>query len=351
MPRTRIISSTEALFCGGAPSTGTGLPITQLHRVQSVAHNWSIGRQNITQFGQLSPISREITTTPTVSLDFSYYLTNFLNEHNLGFVTDGSASAISGFLNETTDDRNYYLLETPEGTDAVGYSGPGSVVYGIGNGFMSSYSTEARVNGFPTATVRVEGLNMVAYAATSGQSPALNPENGSRIVDNFSLPTATSGLVGQATVLRHGDITMNLGSSVIGVNLTDAKIQRYTLSFNLRRTAQERIGSRFSFARTLEFPVEVTLSVEANLGDLATGSVADMFCQDVPYTLGVNLSKPACTGSGPLAATFTLYGAKLDSANFNSTIGPNKTVTIQWSTFLGGPTDTGVGVFMSGILT
>ncbi len=350
MPRNRIISQVEALYATSSPATGTGLSVTQIQRVQSVAHNWSVARVNVNQFGQLSPMSREINESPTATVDFSYYLVNVLNEQVLGFVTDGSASMISGLISRATDEKNYFLVEAPEGQDANYYTGPTRVTYGIGNGFMSSYSTEAAVNGFPTSTVRIEGLNAVAYSSASGiQTPAVNPTDGSRIAGTLDIPQATTGL--GVPVLKHGDITLNLGADVIGVAIADIKVQRYTLSFNMRRTPQLKIGSRFAFSREIEFPVDVTLSVEANLGDIASGSVSDLLCNDIPYTLSIDLKTPACTGVGATAAKFTLFGAKLDSVNTNSTIGPNKTVTMQWTSSLGGPSDTGVGLFLTGILT
>lgn len=352
MPRNRIISQVEALYASSSPATGTGLSITQIQRVQSVAHNWSVARVNVNQFGQLSPMSREINESPTATVDFSYYMVNVLNEQILGFVTDGSAAMISGLLSTVSDEKNYFLVEAPEGRDAVGYTGSDRVTYGIGNGFMSSYSTEAAVNGFPTSTVRIEGLNAVAYSAPSGQTPAVNPVDGLRLAgagQTFTIPTATSGV--GVPVLKHGDITLDLGADVIGVDIDDIKIQRYTLAFNLRRTPQLKLGSKFAFSRELEFPIDTTLTVEANLGDIATGSVSDLLCNDIPYTISVTLKQAVCSGTGPTAAKFTLYGAKLDSVNTNSTIGPNKTVTMQWTSSLGGPADTGVNLYLSGILT
>lgn len=352
MPRTRVISQVESLYTTTSPSiqngTQTGI---QLHRIQSCSQSWQVSRINISEFGLLSPLSREINDSPTSSVDFSYYITNFLNEQNLGFVTDGSTTAISGIINETEDEKNYFLVESAEGVDAVGDSSSNRVVYGIGNGFLSSYSSEAQVGGFPTATVRVEGLNLAAYAAPSGVTPAVNPENGIRGTGLFTIPTATSGLVGQSTILKHGDITMSLGSSAIGVDLTDAKIQRYTLSFNLNREPQNKFGSKFAFARTITFPVEVNLSVEANQGDISASSVDALLCSDAPQTLSITLAKPSCSGSGPVAASYTLIGAKLNGANWSSNIGSNQTVTLNYSSTIGGPGDNLNALIFSGILT
>ena len=350
MPRNRVISAAEALFVSTSPATGSQTGIYQLHRVQSCTQSWNINRQNVSQFGSLAPVSREINEAPTVTLDFSYLLTNVLNEQRLGLVVDGSISTISNLLNKTQDEKNYYLTQSAEGTDAVGDASSRGVI-GIGNGFLSSYSTEAAVNGFPTSTVRVEGLNIASYLSSSGQTtPAVNPVDGSRLNFLFNIPTAASGLAGQPAVLKHGDITMNLTSPQVGVDINDAKIQRYTLSFNLAREPLQKLGSKFAFSKELTFPIAVTLSVDANQGDLTSGSLSDILCNDVSYNLSIVLKQPACTGSGPTAVRFDLKNAKLDSQNFNSTIGPSKSVTMTWTSNLGSFNDTVDGVFISGSL-
>ncbi len=352
MARNRVISASEALFVGPSPATGdqtTG--VLQLHRVQTVAQNFTVNRQNVSQFGQLAVLSREINEAPTVGLDFSYFLTNVLNEQRLGFVVDGSVSAITNLLNKTQDEKNYYLLQASEGVDAIGDTANDPVI-AIGNGFMSSYSTEAAVNGFPTSTVRVEALNIASYSAQSGQqSPAVNPVDGSKVSQSFNVPGAVSGVAGQVPVLKHGDITLNLVNPAVGVDINDIKVQRYTLAFNLARTSLQKLGSKFAFSKELNFPIAVTLNVDAEVGDMTTGNLADILCNDQSFDLSIALRKPQCTGFGPVAVNFDLRNAKLNSQNFNSTIGPSKTVAMVWESTIGGPDDQMNGVFISGQLT
>lgn len=352
MARVRVISASEALFVSTSPATGTQTGIYQLHRVQSCTHGFNVARQNISQFGALAPLSREINEAPTVTLDFSYYLTNALNEYRLGFVVDGTTSAISRLLDKTEDEKNYYLAQSDQGVDAIGDTTTTRQVIGIGNGFLSSYSTEAAVNGFPTSTVRVEALNIASYVSSTGQrTPAVNPTDGSQLNFIWTLPTAISGVVGQVPVIKHGDITMSLASAVVGVDINDVKIQRYALAFNLARESLNKLGSKFAFAKELTFPIAVTLTVDVNVGDLISGSLADILCNDTFYNLGVDLRKPVCTGTGPLAIHFDVKNAKLDSQNYNSTIGPAKTATLVWGATIGASNDTLNGLFMSGTLT
>ncbi len=91
MARNRVIYNSEALFAGqkvgkNCYEQDEGVnSIKQLHRVQNANYSFNVARTDINQFGELAAIDRIITDTPTVSLDFSYYLANFANEDFLGF--------------------------------------------------------------------------------------------------------------------------------------------------------------------------------------------------------------------------------------------------------------------------
>lgn len=365
MARNRIIYQSEALYAGPSPATGnhftdqtnlTGNLVKQLHRVQSANYSFNIARQDVNQFGELAAIDRVILESPTVSLDFSYLLNSLANEEELGFAPlDGSSSCISGILNKTQDERNYFIRTVAEGTDALGVaSGAANQnVIGVGNGFISSYSTEGSVGNFPTVTVNVEALNMAFDAGTTGNYiPAVNPTDGVKNTTiKYALPTAVSSIgASSVSALRPGDITLNLGEfdtdNAGGTKVSDAKIQSYTLSFDLAREPLQKLGSKFAFAREITFPVTVTLSVDALVGDLTTGNLADLIVADKNYDLSVTLKNPTTSAE---QVKYTLKRAKLDSQEFSSSIGDNKSVTLTFSSQIGGPSQTDRGLFMSGV--
>ena len=361
--RNRTIYQSEALFCGPSPASGnhTG-NVNQLYRIQTANYDTNITRQDINQYGQLGAIGREIVQAPTAGLDFSYYVTNVYNESLLGFVVDGSTTVISGILAKVADERNYFMLTVPEGQDANAYPGlpTQNRVIGIGNGFISSYSTEGAVGGVPTASVKIDALNLKIDASSSGQGvPAVNPVNGLPITDQlYTLPAAVSGIVGQPTALRPGDITVtitpqagNSDMAGIGVSIQDAKIQSYRLGFELSREPLEKLGNRFAFSKEIKFPVTATADIEANIGDLVTGSLADVLCNDREYNITISLKQPNCSGNGDVAVQYDIKGVKLDNQNFQSSIGPNKRVSLKFSTQLTGPSDLTRGLFISGSLT
>jgi len=379
MARNRVIYQSEALYVG--PTTiaqqHTVSNVLQLQRVQSANYSFNLERQDVNQFGELASIDRVILSAPTVSLDFSYLVANLHNESGLGFTTLDKGhtdyiSCISGILNKSSDEKNYFIKTVKEGADALDISSDSRLdtfaegvgghltqsTIGIGNGFITSYTAEGSVGNFPTATVNVEALNMVINSGASGFNvPSVDPAAGTAITDyQVILPTAASTLAGdQTSVLRPGQITVDIVDNAqayggnafneMGVLVSDAKIQSYNISFDLGRTPLEKLGSKFAFAREIDFPVTITASIEANVGELTTGNLADMISTDQNYDLFVRLKDPTNTD---INVDYHIKKAKLDSEEFSSSIGDNKSVTLNFSAQVGGPSQNDIGFFMSG---
>ena len=91
----------------------------------------------------------------------------------------------------------------------------------------------------------------------------------------------------------------------------------------------------------------ITASVEANVGELTTGNLADMIQADQDYDLFVRLKDP--TNNSTIHVDYHIKKAKLDSEEFSSAIGDNKSVTLNFSAQVGGPSQNDIGFFMSGI--
>lgn len=380
MPRNRIIYQSEAVYAGPAPATGyhygtytpgiggnSNVPevstnlVKQLQRIQTANYSFTVDRTDVNQFGQLAAIDRVILTNPTVSLDFSYINSNLSNENILGFTiasgsSDSSISSISGFLNKTSDERNYFIRTTPEGTDTVGYTDGSSAnngVIGIGNAFLTSYSTEGSVGNFPTTTINVEGLNMNFQNGISGNFvPAVNPTDGSALTNYYQLNQAVQNVgVGSGnaiSALRPGDITLSLSNTLAsGVDVNTMNVQSYTLSFDLGRTPIQRLGNKFAFTREIDFPLTVTLSVDAQVTTMNAGNLANLVVDDsAKYNPSITIKSPS--DSTLTMAKYILKGAKLDSQEYSSDIGSNKSVTLTFSAQVGGPQDTANGLFING---
>lgn len=360
MAKKRVIYQSALPYAGPTPASSahTGVSgvnyLRQMTRVQSVNFSTAVNRKDVNQFGQLAAVSREIVDSPTVSFGMTYYPTDLANEKILGFNIDGITSCMSGLLNGSTDEKNYFMLITPEGTDAIGNTNRANwQVNSFGNGFLSNYTIEASVGNFPTATVSVEALNYQVVIGDTGPIPAVDPSTGSSVTGvNFLIPSGFSSNSGQISVIKPGDVHLFI-QTPFGAEVTGAgacHIQSFNLSIPLQRQPLNQLGSAFAFSREIQYPVTATMTVQANLADLKSGNLADILCQDAEYDLSVIMNQPSCqsTGIKPVAASFKMKGAKLDSQRSSLAIGSNATVEFSYSCQISGPEDTLRGVFMSG---
>jgi hypothetical protein len=372
MARNRVIYQSEALYVSEDLSSTTSGKHTQLERVQSANYSFSISRQDINQYGQLARIDSLVLEPPTVSLDFSYYLTDGYNERALGFlVTAGPSQAQGNFASGhmiSSSGKNFYISTVREGIDATGLANhmPESSiesVIGIGNAYLSDYTLDLAVGSLPTVSVTMEGANInsdttlvTAGGAISGiQSPAINPQNGSILYQNgiVVLKPANSG-ASNISALRPGDVTVDI-TNFDGTGLSDLSssseaihIQSASLSIPLSRSALQRLGTKFPYARAVDFPVTASLSINAIVNEITATNLANILDDQSEKDITLTLKGPDGSSN---KMVYTLRGCKLDSESFSSSIGSNKTVDLTFSTQIGGPKDGLHGVFVSGANT
>lgn len=421
MARNRVIYQSQALFIApsatgvqvsGVIAGGTGptaSPFTpvntgslasgisllkKMDRIQNCNFNFTINRQDINEFGKLARLDSIVMESPTVGLDFSYYVTDGYNERLLGFnitgVTDtnivNGAQAISGLLADLQG-NNYYILTVDEGEDVVGGTlAPSSTIVGIGNGFVSEYSFEASVGAIPTASVTVEAFNI---KSDSNDAPiTLSPMAGSTVganiititgdspaIDLFAQPATKLTSIGSAykldysrgftgvpyttapgvnftgfttgvssvSALRPGDIVLSLGTSRGMTDLGNAHIQSFNFTLPLSRTILQRLGNTFGFARVVDVPINMDITISAILSELQDKNLFDALVSQKN-----DLSIMLKDSNGTPKIQYQIKEAILQSETYSENIGDNQTVDLTYTVQIGGANDTTAGLFMSG---
>lgn len=362
----RVIYNQTALFASPSPCTGFMLSsgtsgvslLAQIPRVQSTTVNYTIPRENVNEFGLTPRIDYLMVTAPTASMTIDYLLVDGYAEAILGFAASGQQGFASGMIDGTQGDKNYFLGISPEGIDLDYDASPNNInVVALGNGYISNYSMNLAVGQIPRASVTVEASNAQFYTGASGNvSPAINFNTALPVVGpTFSLPVGVAATgVNIPTALRPGDITMSfprqssLGDYMSGVG--SIWVQSLALSVPLALDNILELGNPYPVARKIRFPVDCTLSVDASVGDVNTGSIASLFCNDQPYNLSYSLNLPNCGRTGASAITVWFNQAKLVSRDASYSIGQNATVRLTFSNQLGGisPQYLGQGVVFSG---
>jgi len=326
MARNRVIYQSQALFIApsstGCQVSGSGFgPVSygptgpgvltggasllkKLDRVQNCNFNFTINRQDINEFGKLARLDSIVMESPTVGLDFSYYVTDGLNERLMGFNmfstndtanTVLTAQSISGLLQDL-EGNNYYILTVQEGEDVVGTptsTTPANTntIVGIGNGFINEYSFEAT-------------------------------RPGDIVLD---LPSTTDGMI-----------------NISGAN--KAHIQSFSFTIPLSRTILQRLGNTFGFARVINVPINMDVTISAIVSELKTMNLFDKLTSAYKNNFTITLNDSNSTQK----VVYGISGAILSSETYSENLGDNQTVDLTFALQLGGANDTQNGVFMSG---
>ena len=382
-------ANNSAAYNTGQLASGDSL-LYKLDRVQNCNFNFTINRQDVNELGQLARIDTIVTEAPTVGLDFSYYITDGLNERLLGFNFSGrnfqgsdptdtqsvsGASAISGLMVDTQG-NNFYIITVDEGEDVVGANLAinNNTVIGIGNGFISEYSLDASVGNIPTASVTIEGYNIKcdtnsqvqldngSYVVT-GASPAIDfsasPATRLTGIERRYVINSNSNTTGVSTVpaLRPGDIVLTLptneGFTELDSATDRAHIQSFAFTIPLTRTVLQRLGNTFGFARVIEVPLNMDININAVVNELQSADIFDVMCgSQSKKDFAITLNQCADAGGTPQPKiSYLIKGGILTSESFSTDIGGNQTVDLTYSIQIGGANDTNNGIFFSGSYT
>lgn len=364
MARNRVIYQSEGLYVSKEyNSTGSGDHF-QLKRVQSANYNFNIARQDVNQYGQLARIDSIVLETPTVGLDFTYYVTDGKNERALGFYVQTGAAAPGQFPSGHVQDgtgRNFYIVTTAEGSDLNAETTlSGKSAIGVGNAYLTNYTLDVAVGSIPTASVSFEGSNMNAFTFTgnnSGSGAGIVPQSGNSLNLGVVLASPSnqtgSAVDGEVSALRPGDVIISFagftGTGVGGfTKLEDLHVQSASLSLPLGRTPIQQLGTKFAFARTVDFPIVSTLTVNGVQAETSQGSLVDLIESNPKRDITISIKKP---GTNNVAISYTISQAQLDSIGFSSSIGANKTVDLTFSSQIGGANDATNGIKVSGSYT
>jgi hypothetical protein len=286
-----------------------------------------------------------------------------------GFLTNYSVDASVGNL--ATVKVTIEGLNMNSSTYQDQLTGFGSGVYRSG----ATYFTGRNPN--PTLPNAGYTFQNNIYATSDYQlgllSPQVDPTAGSATTGANGKPLAVklpnpSHGTGSNTpsALRPGDIVLsfgdygaategfatpiaNMSGTAAGIGSDGLHLQSASLALPLSRTPIERLGSRFAFARVVDFPIVSTLNVSAILNETQSRNLASMLDDNTERDVTIKIKSSKDTSKDALI--YMLKGSRLKSESFSSSIGSNKTVDLVFETQIGGPNDSKHGLFLSGIGT
>ena len=412
--RPRVIYQTEALYAspdatgyhfGDKTSQDTGCDlrnidhtgcsgnlVRQLHRIQGVNFDYKINWTNVDQYGQGARLDFMQLTTPDITLDFEYLLADGYNEQLLGFIVDGQHQALRNHTYDTYRKvgMNFFMLTSDYGFDAIGTDlnkNPETKrIVGIGNAFLSQYALMAEVDKLPRARVTFEGFNVRSYTGVCNLPlPSVNPSKDCVLSESwggdvrFSLPDPEQGILYEkvsgmeeisvkpgATALRPGDLRIDLQNRGLiteqlsgfdhegSYNRGAGSIQGFAINVPLGNTRMHRVGTHLEWTRSINYPVNIEVQVDAIVGELKKGGFTDEYCKN-PFDIKLIMHDCRCLVDCCNVAvqqhqnmTLEVRGATLTNEDFTSNIGDNKQVSLKFTTQIGSEDDAENGLFISG---
>ena len=116
----------------------------------------------------------------------------------------------------------------------------------------------------------------------------------------------------------------------------------------MSRTVLNRLGTPYGYSRVVDYPVNISVSVNAILADLKEGNIADLLWNTEEHDLVFTMREPNQYGTGAVAMQYIVKGALLEGEAFSSSIGDNKSVDITFTAQVGGPEDKARGLYILG---
>lgn len=357
--RQRLIYNVLDLYVSSGLATGShtgsASPV-QLSRIQSFDFDFKRNLQDVLQYGNLNRIGYIDSNSPDVTAKYDFYTTNGANENRAGLtVTTGTqlVTAISGLLAGTSDPKNIFCIVADQAYDANGYTQATTGTICVAQASISNYTFNAAVGDLAKSSFDYSALNAAAFAAVNGTNdcPCVDSQ-GQKITGNpFTIPIGQTNPDGTIAAIQKGDILVSAYSGLFFAT-GDLKLQSATLTLDLARTPINQLGSSFPVSRPLNVPINATLSLNAEVGDVTDSNLVDLLCQTGNLNLAVTLLTPQCGGNGAAAYRIYFNGATLTDESFTSAVGSNATATFNYSTQLGGASlITGAGVYLSGSYT
>ena len=158
---------------------------------------------------------------------------------------------------------------------------------------------------------------------------------------NFTGFTTGSSSV---SALRPGDIVLSLPTSEGLSDLTTAHVQSFSFTLPLSRTVLQRLGNTFGFARVIDVPINMDLSLSAIVSELRDQNLFDLLVSPTKRDFAITLKD----SNGNNKIRYDIKGAIFQGESYSENIGDNQTVDVTYTVQIGGSNDFQNGLFMSG---
>ena len=240
---------------------------------------------------------------------------------------DSSGAGTKGIiydLNTTSsiEKQTYAIGLSAEGVDHLSAASAKKAGFVVEDGFLTSYAWNAAVGEIPSASVGVESTKMKVDTVSSTGTKS-----------NVTTPTVLSpGNVNFRSVATGGALGSAHDVPALGLHIMH--VQNMSVSMDVPRESISRLGDKFEYARLITFPLTATLSLEGIVSSQVANNLTDIVgtesvaAPDPGFDIAVKIFKAT---SGVNGLGLKLKNAKVDGHSITSSIGANKSVTLDYT--------------------
>lgn len=390
--RNTIRYNSVGLFLTDAPDEETGkTSLRFLNRVQSVDLSVDVQRQDVAQIGSDSFLDRKIISSPEIELNFEYFLTDGYEEEAIGlnsYGIDQDEEVNHTIHDKIKDNKSVFLVFGEEEFDLTGYANrenafSGINVIGLGNCYLTNYSTSAGVGGFAKATISMSASNIEYSCLQEGDqwyqimdelSAILRQidendedfillQNGGKVflesslqtelvggADDPSLDLPNKGLEKEIGIVFEPEFYKSpvsaMGPGAVNIKIRNinaggpvlsdfnqancyqgyAHVQNFQIDAPFERENLQGFESMHVYGRKLKYPQLGRISFSILPSAFENGRISEIFCQDQVYEIEIELNNECKFTCLPLASKdtnmkYTISNAKLDGYSLNQSIG------------------------------
>lgn len=360
MKKTILKSNSAFVAIGQSPAWTTGSDSAKLFSlVQNCDFSVSNERQKSKQIGLGSQnySINSLVRAPNIELSFDYYLSPYLSNELAMDFQPRTAANLGAFSNLKNTSNNFYIVidpedfrdafEQPKNSVITSTSYSGFNVLSFGNCYLTKYSVNFNLNEIPKVSVGFEASNM-KFDSLTGNSitiPAINSASGNSVyAGSLNLSGFYSSLTGNyITGNSNGKTEYNPpiaypsfcsfsleNLQVGGVPLSSQSspiLQGLSLNFDLPRTPLYGLGSNYVYNRKLEYPINGTINLSAQVSGFSSGFLSGMLYNESGYNFDVSFSEPSKLATG----FYSIRDAKLDNFNYSMAVNDILNFTAQFS--------------------
>jgi hypothetical protein len=325
---------------GSADTSTKESSFCQLTRVQQAVHSFSFNRIDLNQVSSFKGVDSPVVSEATIAFQASYLLTSGQNEEDLGLYMGEDKSCLYNIYSANAkDSRSIFLVSSNKGDNRdlnLSQNLNDTVVVGLGNSFINSYSMSAAVGDFPSSDIEFSCSNVKfdineSNDIATGTCPSVNFVSGNfEGMPDYEIESSDfDSRVLPVSAIRPGDITLELDEIQFGQLLASTSaiiaIQSISIGLPVPRTTLNGFGSNYIYGSKPVFPAPAAISISLNETDFKQGNLDEIFSLDKRYSFTININR-----SSTFLYRYKVDGAMLLSQNFSSSIGEVASVELEF---------------------